>query len=145
MVGTIWKALGLIASGDNSNVSEGLRREGRQGWVWAGAGPRKPGHFGPDSATEFGSGIWVGVLQFLGPACCWPGLVLGRLPQGDWQWLGCPSGRRSGPSSLLRYLMPHTIAHLVGIATCGLLHLHEANRQPCLPDPFQCHVRLASG
>ena len=47
----------MIGHGDSKNVGEGLRRERRQGWVWAGAGPRKPGHFGPDSDTEFGSGF----------------------------------------------------------------------------------------
>ena len=68
MVGIIWKALGLIASGDNSNVSEGLRREGRQGWVLAGARPRKPGHFGPDSDTDFGSGFRASKrFRFLSP------------------------------------------------------------------------------
>ena len=78
MAGTLWKALGLIASGGNSNVSEGLRWEGRQGWVLAGAGPRKPGHFGPDSDTDFGSGfraskrfrfLSLNMFPYQGPEC----------------------------------------------------------------------------
>ena len=57
MVGAIWKALGMIGSGDSNNVIEGLRREGGRGWILAGAGPSKPGHLGPDSDTDFGSGF----------------------------------------------------------------------------------------
>ena len=57
MAGTIWKAFSMIGSGDSSNVSEGPCRKGRRGCVLAGAGPKKPGHFGPDSDTDFGSGF----------------------------------------------------------------------------------------
>ena len=57
MVGTIWKVLGMIGGADSNNVSEGLRQESRRGWVLAGAGPRKLGHSGPDSDTDFGSGF----------------------------------------------------------------------------------------
>ena len=68
MVGAIWKALGMIGSGDSNNVIEGLRREGGRGWILAGAGPSKPGHLGPDSDTDFGSGFRASKrFRFLSP------------------------------------------------------------------------------